>query len=258
MELKMKQITLPEAIEFNFEELKQEVEERTASYVGLVYTEDQIREAKRDLANLRKFTKALSDERIKVKKELMKPYMDFEGKIKELSSIVDNAIKSIDDQVKGFEEQKKAEKMKEIERIFDDIALPEGMEWLMLERLFDIKWLNASVSLKKIQAEIKERVDEIKQNVDTLKNLPEFGFEAMEAYKITLNLAEAIDDAKKIAEIQVAKAAHEAETKPVAIEQAKQEERQKEWVSFRALLSYEDATELRKFFLDRNIEFGVV
>ena len=109
MELKLKEITFPEVIEFNYEELKQEITERVASYKNLVYTDDQIKDAKKDVAALRKFTKALSDERIRVKKDLLKPYEDFEAKVKELTAIVDESIKNIDNQVKGYDEQKKAE-----------------------------------------------------------------------------------------------------------------------------------------------------
>lgn len=87
MELRIKSMSFPEAIEFNFEQLKQELTDKAEQYKGLVYTDDQVQDAKKDVAALRKFTKALSDERIKVKKECMKPYEEFEAKIKELSAI---------------------------------------------------------------------------------------------------------------------------------------------------------------------------
>ena len=38
MELKVKTPTFPEVIEFNFQELKQEITERASAYVNLVYT----------------------------------------------------------------------------------------------------------------------------------------------------------------------------------------------------------------------------
>ena len=72
MELKMNEYQLPEKILFNYEELKQELTEKVAHYETLVYTDDQIKEAKADRANLNRLKKALNDERIRREKNL--PY----------------------------------------------------------------------------------------------------------------------------------------------------------------------------------------
>ena len=278
MELKVKQITFPEAIEFNFSELKQEIEERTASYVGLVYSEDQIKDAKKDAAMLRKFTKALSDERIRVKKDLMKPYEEFEGKIKELTGIVDKAIGEIDVQIKSYEEQKKQEKLENIQEYYNSIE-EDDLKWLGFPAIYNEKWLNASVSMKSIQEEINTRLEQIKNDLATLSNLPEFGFEATEVYKTSLDMNKAISEAQRMSQIQKAKAEAEAkkaeyeatqaaklaeQVAEVEIENAMnpQEaeivEPAKQWISFSALLSVEDATALKEFFNSRNIEFKAI
>lgn len=57
MELKIKDYQLPSAILFNFEELKAEITERARVYETLVYTDDKIKEAKADKANLNKLKK---------------------------------------------------------------------------------------------------------------------------------------------------------------------------------------------------------
>ena len=64
MELKVNEYQLPEQILFNYEELKAELTEKVQHYETLVYTDDQIKEAKADRATLNKLKKALSDERI--------------------------------------------------------------------------------------------------------------------------------------------------------------------------------------------------
>ena len=114
MELKIKEITFPEVIEFNFDELKQEIESRVSMYTNLVYTDEQIKQAKADRANLNKFVKALSDERIKMKKQCLKPYEGFEAKVNELSKIVQEPIALIDKQVREYEEQQKKAKLEKI------------------------------------------------------------------------------------------------------------------------------------------------
>lgn len=276
MELKIKQITFPEAIEFNFSELKQEIEERTSSYVGLIYSEDQIKDAKKDAAMLRKFTKALSDERIRVKKEFMKPYEEFEGKIKELTGIVDKAICEIDCQIKSYEEQKKQNKMDAIVEFFNSCEVPE---WLHFSQIMQDKWLNASVSMKSVQNEILDRLEQVANDLATLSNLPEFGFEATEVYKTSLDMNKAISEAQRMSQIQKAKAEAEAkkaeyeatqaaklaeQVAEVEIEtainpqEAEIVEPEKQWIKFAALLTTDDALALKDFFNSRNIEFKAI
>ena len=281
MELRIEKITFPEVIEFNFNELKQEITNRVAMYTNMVYTEDQVKQAKADRANLNKFVKALSDERIKVKKQCLKPYEEFEAKVNELSKIVQEPINLIDKQVKEYEEQKKQEKLDEITDFFNSSEHPE---WLHISQIFHEKWLNASVSMKSIKEEINLRLELIKNDVSTLSNLPEFGFEATEVYKTTLDINKALNEGRRLSEIQKRKAEHEAEqarlkaeaearpTTPMgqaiasierqAFERCMhppvEEAPAKQWVSFSALLSTEDAMALRDFFSSRNIEFKAV
>lgn len=286
MELKVKTPTFPEVIEFNFQELKQEITERASAYVNLVYTDDQIADAKKDRATLNKFVKALSDERIKIKKECLKPYEDFEKKIKELDGIVNQAIRNIDSQVKGYEEQKKTEKLEKIKEYWQEKKKPFGIEF---ERIMDARWLNASVSLKSVQTAIDMMFDKINLDLDTLQNLPEFSFESIEVYKTTLDLNKAIKEGQRLSEM----AKRKAEEERLAAERKAEQERQKAeaefakhmnpleepceipheafedcrqnqkapertWISFKALLSVEDATALKEFFDSRNITFHAI
>ncbi|MCF0106207.1 MAG: DUF1351 domain-containing protein [Holdemanella sp.] len=205
MELRIKEMSLPEAVEFNFEELKQELTDKVAHYKGLVYTDDQIKEAKADVAELRKFTKALSDERIKVKKEFLKPYEAFESKVNELAQIVNEPISLIDSQVKEYESQKKQEKKESIIAYWNE----KYSEFIIkIEQIWDDKWLNASASMKSVQEAIDSKTEQISKDIDTLSNLPEFGFEAMQVYKSTLDLTKAISEGHRLAEIQRQKEAY--------------------------------------------------
>ena len=283
MELKVKTPTFPEVIEFNFQELKQEITERASQYVNLVYTDDQISDAKKDRATLNKFVKALSDERIKIKKECLKPYEDFEKKIKELDGIVNQAIKNIDSQVKGYEEKKREEKEVEIRKYWDELEKPI---WLHCDLIFDPRWLNASVSMKSIQTAIDEKLVDINSDLATLRNLQEFSFEAIEVYKTTLDLGKSINEAHRLAEM----AKRKAEAERLAAERKAEQERlkaeaefakhmnppeepkvaahdvleevkpveERQWISFKAHLTVEDATALKEFFESRNITFHAI
>lgn len=151
------------------------------------------------------------------------------------------------------------------------------------------KWLNASVSMKSIQAEIDSRIATVENDLATLSELPEFAFEAIETYKTTLDLNKSIAEGHRLSEMQKRKAEQERiraeqerlrqeQEKAKAAEEKKQEEfvppvvdeefqnkafqkaensqePEKQWVSFSALLSVSDAQELAGFFKSRNIEF---
>lgn len=286
MELRVNEVQLPEQILFNYEELKQELTEKVSHYETLVYTDSQIKEAKADKANLNKLKKALNDERIRREKEYMQPFNDFKAKINEIISIIDKPVAVIDKQVKEYEEKQKAEKK---QKIYDFWREQTTLSHVQFEQIFNEKWLNASASMKSIQEEIVARLEQIENDLATLSNLPEFGFEATEVYKSTLDVNKAITEAKRMSDMQKAKAQHEAEMKARAEEQArlaaeteakkqfeepKMEELPmdfnrdnevvenptvieptKQWVSFSALLSVADAQALANLFAARGIEY---
>lgn len=268
MELKINAVALPEAISFNYEELKAELVERTAKYETMVYGEEQIKEAKEDRANLNKLKKALNDERIRQEKEYMKPFNVFKAQINEIISIIDKPILMIDGQVKEFEEIKKKEKAEMIELIFDSTEHPE---WLTLGQIFNQKWLNASVNQKTITEEIDTKIDAIKKDLATLQILPDFSFEATEIYKTTLDINKALEEGKRLAEIQKKKAEEIEKMKVAAMmptpdaealnnmaEAATENVPEKEWISFKALLSTEDARALSEFFKSKNIQYKAI
>ena len=211
MELRVEPVTFPEVIQFNYEELKAEITSKVEMYKNLVYTgSDQIKDAKADRAALNKLIKAMSDERIRIKKDCLKPYDEFERKIRELTDIVNEPVQLIDKQIKEYEQTLKEEKRKEIEALFETIGF---QAFVKLEIIWDEKWLNASVSMKSIEEKMRTRLNEISTAVFTLNKLPEFGFEALELYKETLDLPKAIEKAQHMSEIAKKKAQYEAEEK---------------------------------------------
>ena len=229
MELRIKEITTPQKIEFNYEELKQEIAEKVEKYTNLVYTDQDIKLAKSDKANLNKVKKALNDERIRREKEYMKPFNEFKAQINEIISIIDKPIAIIDKQVKEAEEQKKQEKAIAIEQLFEKMEKPE---WLNLGAIYNSKWLNSTFSMKSVAGEIESKIEQINNDLVTLSNLPEFGFEAAEVYKSTLDINRAVNEGKRLAEIQNRKeeqerlrAEAEARAKAEAEERAKEAER---------------------------------
>ncbi len=270
----------------NYDEAKAYIMDKVETYKNAYYSEDQKGLAKDDRARLNKLKKAISDMRIAKKKEYIEPFNDFEEKMKELAGLTDEALEQIDSQVKAFDEKRKAEKQKAIEELFATIGF---QNFVTLEKIWDPKWLNASVSMKSIEDQMKSKMYEIGNGVLTLSQLPEFGFEATEVFKDTLDINKAISEAKRMSEIAKAKAEAEARRKaaeearkaaeearrkaeeerkaqavtpPEDVQQApvqeSQLEPQKMIVKFEVELTTEDATALREFFQSRNIAFRAI
>ena len=275
MELKMNDVQFPKVIEFNFAELKQEITEKAELYKNMVYTDETIKEAKADKATLNKFITALEDKRKEVKKQCLQPYEDFEKQIKELVAIVDEPVQLINEQVKAYEDKKKADKLEKIKEFWEST---EHFDWLTCNKIFDQKWLNATTSMKKVQEAITERLKQICSDMDTLNSLPEFAFEAVEEYKQSLDVNRAIAEGQRLADIQRRKqeteAAKAAETEaqqaaqpdPVVTDEktppqpaeSQQPEAAASWIRFEACMTVEQAMKLKQFFETEGIRFRAI
>lgn len=272
-------------IRWNNEELKAEIAEKMQEYKSLAFTEETIKEAKADRAKLNKLRTAFEDERKRIKKLCMAPYDEFEKQVKELIALIDEPIQMIDSQIKEVEQKRREEKRQKIEELFACIGF---QTFVTLDKIWDDKWLNASVTLGKIEEQMKSRMYQIGNDVLTIQNLPEFSFEAMEVYKKTLDLTMAIREGQRLSEIQKCKAAYEeeqrrkaaeaqnrtqaiqAETPPAQLEKGRaeelegavqQEERQEAQVfkmDFRVWGTKDQLMGLRKYLIDNKIKFGKV
>ena len=289
MELKMNEYQLPEQILFNYEELKAELTEKVQHYETLVYTDDQIKEAKADRAALNKLKKALSDERIRREKEYMKPFDDFKSKINEIISIIDKPVAVIDKQIREYEDKRQQEKLEEIKKLWFEMEVPDG---LTLDNVFNYRMLNASFNMKHVKQCFIDAIDRFNRDMAVLVNLSEYSFEAQQTYISSLDLSKAMNEANRLSRLAKQKAEYEAEQERLKAEEAKKAaqavapdvkeepvsemgkaissiEKQayekavnaapaKQWVAFQALLSTEDALALKEFFNSRNIEFRAV
>lgn len=193
-------------IEWNHEELKKEISAKMDEYKTLVFTEDTIKDAKKDRADLNKLKNAFEDERKRIKKLCMDPYNRFESQVKEITSLIEEPIRLIDAQIKEVDLQKKAQKRKQIEDLFRNIGF---QSFVALDQIWDDRWLNASVTLGKIEEQMKSIMYQIGEDVVTIHKLSEFSFEAMEVYENTLNLTMAIQEGQRLSDIQKRKKEHE-------------------------------------------------
>lgn len=176
----------------NFSELKKAVAEQVQKYHGVVYTEDQIAEAKKDLASLRAERKKIDDARKGVKAEFIKPYEEFEKQVKETLSIYDSAISEIDQQVKDAENARKRKKKAEIEAWWNAHGV-ESIDGVTLDRVWDESYLNKTCTDKKWQDDLTAKKNKIEAELTTISfyDAEMINF-VLPLYKETLNLNDSV------------------------------------------------------------------
>lgn len=219
-----------QAIEFNFDELKTELSTRLEKYNNLTYTEETVKNAKEDRAGLNKFKEAIETRRKEIKALCMKPYNDFEAKVKELTSLIDKPILAIDTQIKNFDNQRMEAKRVDITDFYNS-AIGDLVEILPLDKIFNTKWLNSTYKMTNIEKEIVETIGKVKGNlniIDDLKLDPDLALQVKDKYLTTLdfglamaektrleNLKTAINKRETIQDEQI----HQEEVKPVLIDE---------------------------------------
>ena len=222
-------------------------------YGSLVYTDENIKEAKADRAKLNKFIKVLEDKRKDVKKMMLEPYTQFESQVKELVSIIGEANDNIASQVKVYTEKLREEKREKVKEIYDKAMSVEGAEGiaeiLTFDRVSKESFLNSSTTFKSIVNEIEDLRDRVRHDLEVINaDTGEYQFEMKQAYLKNLDMTEAISvkqqfeenarkkaeyEAKREAEMEERKAREEAEAqkvvqagKQVVVEQQPEETQQ--------------------------------
>lgn len=272
--------TLPKTIDFNFDQLKEQLKASLEMYTGMVVTEDGIKGAKEDRARLNKLRDALESKRKEVKKECMAPYNDFEAKVKELVQLVDQPIGAIDVQLREFEERRRAEKRSAVLAVYEE-AVGELRELLPFDRVWQDGWYNKYATMKKIREEIDAAVKKAASDLEVLSTVESEFAEAVKLkYLERLDLNEALAErarlqerARKLREYEeqqkraaeareepVQPADQEATQEPAGPEKTTQEaaEAREEKVyllRFECQLTWNQAAELAAWFKSKNINY---
>lgn len=195
---------------WNADEISEGIEKKVGYYKSLVYTEEQVVEAKKDRATLNKFIAALKAKDGEIKKLCLAPYDAFHARMQQLIKQVEEPAALIDKQVKDFEEDQKRQKHDAIEELFKS----KGFQpWVKLDRIWNPKWLNKSYSIKQIDADMNSIMYKIGEDIFLINKQGDGVQAALSEYKRTLDVRAAVAAAEKYIE---ARNAEEALKKSVA------------------------------------------
>lgn len=215
-------------IKWNKEELEAAVRQKIASYENVVYTEDNMKQAKEDRAELNGLIKDIEDRRKIVKKIINEPYIVFEAELKDILALIQEPVGLIDKQVKAFEDQQKEEKKSKIRAAYDEV-IGDLESVLPFDKVFDSRYLNQTYKLATAQVDIKSKVEKARTDLETIDSLEsKYKLNAKDVYIKTLDLSKALAENKRLSELEEKleaekrrKAEEEAERKRQAEERRK-------------------------------------
>ena len=156
VEFEIKKLT-PAKIECNIEEVEIYMTAVKEKYNGWIVTEDGIDFAKKERTKLNKLEKTISEERKRIQKEANADIEKLIEKLKAAEKDTKALSDNIKEQIDIFKEKEYQEKLKEIGKIKEKIF----SENKLLEQWFTVNedWKNKTMTLKKIEEEIKEQFE---------------------------------------------------------------------------------------------------
>ena len=119
------------------EKFEQNINEVVSKYQNYTVTASTIKDDKKVLADLRKLGKQISDERIKIKRELSKSADEFDEYIKKTEKPLTDTIFKIAKDVKDFEDHQKALRLDTVKSYIAN----KSAEYMLDPRIFDEKAL---------------------------------------------------------------------------------------------------------------------
>ena len=261
-----------EHIVWNADEIAKEVAEKVGYYKNLVYTEDQVADAKKDRAKLRKFVTALNDKDREIKDRCLAPYEEFHNQMQKIITLVEEPAELIDKQVKEYEEGQKRQKLAAINDLFEK----KGFQpWVSLEKIMNPKWMNKTYSMKQIDADMTTIQHKIGEDILLINGLKEGAQAALSEYKRSMDVSAAVQAGNRYVE---AKKAEEELTrsmnaepvradaepmrepvpvpKPTPLPEVYQDGTPvRKEIMFKVLVTKEEMQKLSRFLLDNHYKF---
>ena len=180
-------------LETNIEQLEVYVRNKLQEYTPENYI-GNIDDAKKDRAELNNSKKFLTQKRIEIVKELMKPYEDFENRCKKLEKLIDTASSKLDEIVKAREDSEKETK----KNLLMGIWKAKNFDLFPLEKVFNPKWLNKTFKKSDIEKEMDAIIEKTYSDLKIIEKYSEDAETLKALYLEDLNLEEVFSRAEEL------------------------------------------------------------
>ncbi|MDN6423450.1 MAG: DUF1351 domain-containing protein [Tetragenococcus koreensis] len=221
----------------NEEKLSELVNQMASTYSSLVFTDDNVTEAKEARAELNKVAKRLDDERKKVKSGFTTPLDNFENKMNGYKKQIKEVADSIGNNLTEYEEEQRKKRLETVQACIKEEAESFGLEAKNIS--FNNSWLNKGAFTPKgqltkgtkedieqvVQAEAQEvqRVAEEKATVEEFANMAE-----LEPYGWSAMIDKGLTSSEVIAQIKKAIEQRQKEQEQLARQVEEQQQQQQQ------------------------------
>lgn len=226
----------------NFDEMKKQLTDYAATYKDVVITEQTFKDDKKVRAQMRALKKKIDERRISIKHEVNKPLDEFENKVKELTTILDNVIDPIDKGIKFYDQAVKDKKRQHVNELITDLA---NQNEIFIDSIqFNDKWLNKTATDKdvtdEVNAQISKMLDDIKRRDENRELVRNYAKAVSMDVQGWLTMA---DDGKSAAEIIKLMDQSREQAKREAAAEIERQKKQAEYDAAMAKLAEDKAKE---------------
>lgn len=255
-------------IGFNYDEVKKDIMAVSQYAKSLVFSDEQISQAKEIRAKLNALITNIKSETTAIRKKSLEMCSEAEKQLKELAAIAEEGKTSIDSQIKNFEAAQDQEKREAIANIFNVLVVAKQLDKLItLEKLWNEKWLNKGYKIEVIEKEISDALDNASTAIKLIASL-KTPYELhltdyfIRCLDINATLAEKVRlEQAELSQKQALEQAKQA-IGSVVQEEAKQtiegQETELKAIDFRVWVTEEQKEKLRSFLIENNIRYGAV
>ena len=180
-------------IEDNIQEVQSYALELAKYYENVVFSEEELKEAKNERADVNKFKKKVSDFRKEITKRWNEPLQKFVDTAKTTETILSDTYDTINKQIGVYEEEKLAVKNNEVKEYFDELITKEQIDFIDYSRA-NIN-ITLTASMKSLKEQAKRFVDKVLEDLKLISS-QEYADEILIEYKKDLNVSKAICDVK--------------------------------------------------------------
>lgn len=196
----------------NYEPLKAAAQDMAAVYGSQLVSVDAIKDAKTDIAMLRKLAKTASDMRIKIEREHAAKIATVTKQLKEVAGIFTDAAAKIDSQVKAYDEERKTARLEEIRQIYAE-EIGDMADIIPFDKLYRAEWLNKTTADKTVRGDIQTAVINAQTGIEQIKGLGSPHENAiLSAFLDKLSLADALAAKKRLEDMDAAMKRRQEET----------------------------------------------
>jgi len=189
MELELKAYLKDGLIVFDYEQLKVQLLDYLKQFGNYQLQDYSV--AKNHRANLNKFIDALETKRKEIKNLVMRQYTQtFEPQMKELTGMIQDAVNTIDVQIKEVDRREAIKKEYEIQKLFESM----NFNLVKFEQILDKRWLNKSILMHEVEEEMEQKIKLIKTDLLLIEEHVDVDLKAR--YLMTLNLQQTLNDYK--------------------------------------------------------------